>query len=205
MREENRRWMAEIRDVGLIPETEYSKRAGNGAMYDYMRSAACPFDELLEAAQMATSPGEGDIERYIEYLKNDDSAIRYWGASGLLAHVENAEPALSELQNIAGEEASATATLVAEALVHLGDRETANQIYIRILTDESNGPLDRNFALNSLDAIDFRTPEIEAAVQTIYQNNIEAMSGFSRYSRYDASVSEYLLKRWGLSGMLLRE
>jgi N-sulfoglucosamine sulfohydrolase len=198
MREENRRWMAEIRDVGLIPENEYTRRMGDSSMYDYMRSAACPFDELLEAAQMATSPGGGDTDRYIEFLKNDDSAIRYWGATGLLAHMENAAPALSVLQSLAGEEASATATLVAEALFHLGDRETANQIYTRILTGESDGLSDRNFALNSLDAIDFRTPEIEAAVQAIYRDNIEAMSGFGRYDRYDASMADYLLRKWGL-------
>jgi len=198
MREENRRWMAEIRDVGLIPETEYTRRAGEGAMYDYMRSAACPFDELLDAAQLATSPGEGDIDQYIAYLKNEDSAIRFWGATGLLAHIDNAGPALPVLQGLAGEQASATAILVAEALFQLGDLETASQIYIRILTDESDGPLDRNFALNSLDAIDFRTPEIEAAVQAIYQSNLEALSGFSRYSRYDASMADYLMRKWGL-------
>jgi N-sulfoglucosamine sulfohydrolase len=198
MRGENRRWMAEIRDVGLIPENEYLERAGKGSMYDYMRSAACPFDELLEAAQLATSPGEGDIDSYIEYLKNDDSAIRYWGATGLLAHIENAAPALPVLQDLTEEEASATAILVAEALFQLGDLESANQIYIRILTDESDGLSDRNFALNSLDAIDFRTPEIEAAVRALYDENIEAMEGFGRYSRYDASMAEYLLKRWGL-------
>jgi N-sulfoglucosamine sulfohydrolase len=198
MREENRRWMAEIRDVGLIPETEYTKRAGEGAMYDYMRSAACPFDELLEAAQQATSPGEGDVDRYIEYLNDDDSAIRFWGATGLLAHIDKADPALPVLQGLAGEQASATATLIAEALFQLGDPETASQMYIRILTDESNGPLDRNFALNSLDAIDFNTPEIEAAVQAIYQSNLEALSGFSRYSRYDASMADYLMRKWGL-------
>ena len=167
-------------------------------MYDYMRSAACPFDELLEAAQLATNPGEGEIDRYIEYLKNDDSAIRYWGVTGLLAHLEHSEPALPVLQKLAGEEASATATLVAEALFQLGDRETANKIYTRILTDESYDLSDRNFALNSLDAIEFRTPEIEASLKAIYQSNIEILSGFGRYSQYDASMSDYLLRNWGL-------
>ena len=57
---------------------------------------------------------------------------------------------------------------------------------------------DRNFTLNSLDAIDFRTPEIEAAVRKIYERNLEFMSGFQRYSRYDASMSDYMLRKWGI-------
>lgn len=67
-----------------------------------------------------------------------------------------------------------------------------------ILTDAAYGLPDRNFALNSIDAIDLRTPEIEAAIDRIHQNNIEVMSGFGRYSQYDASMSDYLLGKWGL-------
>jgi hypothetical protein len=116
----------------------------------------------------------------------------------LLSHPRHAGPSLPALQSLAGEEASATATLVAEALVLLGDRKTANGIYSRILTDASYGMMDRNFALNSIDAIDFRSPEVEAAVQASYEANIETMSGFGRFSQYDASMAMYLLKRWGL-------
>ncbi|MEZ5070259.1 MAG: sulfatase-like hydrolase/transferase [Bacteroidales bacterium] len=43
MRAENRRWMAEVRDVGLIPETDYRYFSGDSAMYDYMRSRPVPW------------------------------------------------------------------------------------------------------------------------------------------------------------------
>jgi hypothetical protein len=36
------------------------------------------------------------------------------------------------------------------------------------MTDESYELLDRNFALNSIDAINFRTPEIVAAAMSCY-------------------------------------
>ena len=196
MRKENYRWMSEIKDVGLIPETEYVKRAGTGSMYDYMHSANCPFDELLKAAELATCAGEGDIKSYIEYLKSKDSAIRYWGVTGLLIHKDFAEPAVPELIRAAGEEASATATLIAETLFQLGENETANKIYVRILTDKKYGLTDRNFALNSIDAINFRTPEIEAAVKHCYESQIESLKGFARYNAYDVLMSEYLLKKW---------
>jgi N-sulfoglucosamine sulfohydrolase len=196
MRKENLRWMSEIRDVGLIPETEYVKRAGTGSMYDYMRSENCPFEELLKAAELATSPGKGDIKSYIEYLKNKDSAIRYWGATGLLIHKNFAEAAIPDLINAAGEEASATAILIAEALYQLSEKEIANKIYVRILMDDKSGLFDRNFALNSIDAINFRTPEIESAVKHCYESQAESLKGFARYNAYDALMAEYLLKKW---------
>jgi len=119
MRKENYRWMAEMKDVGIIPETEYVERMGTGSMYDYMRSEECPFDEILQAAEQATLPGKGDLDLYIEYLKNNDPAIRYWGATGLLIHKEHADVAIPELKIAAGEKASATATLIAETLYQL--------------------------------------------------------------------------------------
>ena len=72
-------WMVDVRDAGLVPETEYLNNIGEKSMYDYMRSDECPFDELAEAARLATSPGEVSVNAYVEYLKNDNSAIRYWG------------------------------------------------------------------------------------------------------------------------------
>src|SRR5690606_5122670 len=112
--------------------------------------------------------------------------IRFWGATGMLAHLENAKPALPALQGLVDEKASATAVLAAEALAQLGDKETANKIYVRIMTDPSYELPDRNFALNSIDAIDFKTPEIEAAIKTCYEKNKEYMEGFARYNHYDA-------------------
>jgi len=198
MRKENYRWMAEIKDVGLIPETQYLKRAGAGSMYDYMRSGACPFDELLKAAELATSPGKGEIDRYVEYLQNKDAAIRYWGATGLLIHKENATSAIPDLKKAGGEEDASAATLIAETLFQLGEKDAAAPIYIRILTDPSYGLSDRNFALNSIDAINFRTPGIEAAIKQCYDSQIDVLQGFAKYNAYDALMSEYLLKRWKL-------
>lgn len=198
MRKENYRWMAEIKDVGLIPETQYLKRAGTGSMYDYMRSDACPFDELLKAAELATVPGKGDVKTYVEFLKNRDAAIRYWGATGLLIHNENAKSAIPDLIKASGEPDASAATLIAETLYQLGEKNAAAPIYIRILTEDTYGLSDRNFALNSIDAINFRTPAIEAAIKQCYDSQIDVLQGFAKYNAYDALMAEYLLKRWKL-------
>ena len=196
MRKENYRWMKEIRDVALIPELEYVKRAGDGSMYDYMRSADCPFDELLAAAQLATQPGNGAIQEYIDLLKNEDSALRYWGVTGLLIHKENAKAALSALKAAADEDATATAVLIGETLYHLGEKELAERIFLRILNDEKSTMHERNWVLNSVDAIDFRSTQLEKWIKNFYDTNIGSAKGFSIYAKYDVSMCKTILEKW---------
>ncbi|SES64211.1 Arylsulfatase A [Draconibacterium orientale] len=196
MRKENIRWMKHIRDVALIPETEYAKRAGDGSMYDYMRSEACPFDDLLAAAELATEPGKGAIYDYIELLKNKDSAIRFWGVTGLLIHIDNAEQALPALKAAADEDATATAVLIGEALCRLGEKELAETIFLRILKDEHRTMMERTWVLNSVDAIDFRTLELEKWINDFYNGKKSELKGFDVYSNYDFSMCKTILEKW---------
>jgi N-sulfoglucosamine sulfohydrolase len=98
MRKAETDWMRETKDVGLIPETDYDLFAGNKSMYDYMRSAACPFEELMKSADLATLGGPKELKTFISYLKSENSAIRYWGATGLLILKDAAKPAISALK-----------------------------------------------------------------------------------------------------------
>lgn len=196
MRKENRDWMAGIRDVGLIPETEYTSLAVEGSMYDYMRSAECPFDLLLEAAEKATLPGAGETEAYLEYLESDHTAVRFWGITGLRIHMKEASSATEALKQASGDPSSAVAILAAETLYHLGEKASAIEAYIRILTEETYGMLDRNFALNSIDATQISDQDIQEAVKQLYDGMKDSIRGFARYNQYDFLMSEYLLTRW---------
>ncbi|MGF1585973.1 MAG: sulfatase-like hydrolase/transferase [Bacteroidales bacterium] len=198
MRNALKELMIEVRDVGLVPETEYALYAGDASMYDYMRSNDCPFDELIEASQLATTSGAENIDAYIEFLKDDHSAIRYWGATGLLIQKKHAGSAVDALKEAAMDESAAVATLVAEALYELGYEDEALVAYSRILTDsKSFGMTDRNFALNSIDAINIESKEIIAVLKELYKSS--DIEGFQRYSQYDILMSEYLLRKWGVS------
>ncbi len=206
-------WRMEVRDAGVIPETEYLPLAGNKSLYDYVRSASCPFEELIKASDLAILGGPGDVNTFVEYLKSDNSAIRYWGATGLLVQKENSRPAIPALKKAAFDESGAVATIAAEALYGLGEKETAIKAYLNILQDTLNYKMaDRNFALNSIDAINDASPEMIAGVLKLYRElntSVQsstgttapggAMKGFiiNRYSQYDGTMSEYLLKKWG--------
>jgi N-sulfoglucosamine sulfohydrolase len=197
MRAENRRWMAEIRDVGLVPETEYPNLAGSGSMYDYMHSGDCPLEELLAAAESATMPGEGEISAYMNNLQSKHPAIRYWGATGLLIHLNESTMAIPSLQKASRDESSSVATLAAEALFWLGQKDLAVQTYIRILSDPSYQMMDRNFALNSVDAIHLTDQALTDAVKQLYEDLKDKVSGFARFNAFDFLMAENLLKQWG--------
>ena len=199
MREAETRWMRDVRDVALVPETEYDDFSGDGSMYDYMHSEACPFDALLDAAQSATS-ADANMDTFVNNLQSSNAAIRYWGAAGLLIHREKVKPELEEvIRKAAKDESGAVATLAAELLFRMGEQKPALETYNRILTDTLVfNRTDRNFALNSVDAIGARTPELVQNVRDMYERRKHILQGNERYKAYDALMAKALLAQWGL-------
>lgn len=189
-------WMRKIRDVGLIPESEYKNFAGAKSMYDYMRSAECPFEELLKAADLATLGGKSNLNTFVQYLKSSNSAIRYWGATGLLILKNDARPAIAALKEASNDKSGAVATLVAETLYGLGEKELARGIYIRILNDRVTYDMnERNFAMNSIDAVNENSPELKAAVIELIKKDSSTKS----LENYGVRAGEGLLNKWGIS------
>jgi hypothetical protein len=195
MRKVQTDWMRKIKDVGLIPEMEYKNFMGEKSMYDYMRSAACPFDQLMEASDLATLGGKKDLNTFVGYLKNPNSAIRYWGATGLLILKNDAKPAIPALKAATNDPCSAVATLAAEALYGFGEKEVAIQTYSRILkTTGADHEKELIFAMNSIDALNIKNPELTAAIQKMVDE-----SEFKRGSEvYTDKHLTYFMEVWGL-------
>ena len=191
-------WRMESRDVGVIPESEYKTLAGDTPLYDYVRSGKCPFEKLIKASDLAVLGSSDDIDTYISYLQDENSAVRYWGATGILIHKDQAESAIPVLKNAVNEKSVSTAVLEAETLAQLGEKKLAQQIYLRILNDKQLDLLDRSFALNSIDAIDFREPEVEKWINEYYTEKSATIKGFAIYANYDVSLAKSILEKWGI-------
>jgi len=203
MRKAEMEWRREIRDVGLIPEDEYGYYAGEKSMYDYMRSDECPFEELMQSADIATLGGPEDLDTYVGYLKNEHSGIRYWGVTGLLILKDKAVSAIPALKEAAYDRAGSVATLAAEALYNLGEKEEALKAYINILKDTIvYDYMDRNFALNSIDIIHELNPEIanpliiDAVQKLIQYRNDNPITGTN--AGYEMRTAPFLLQKWGV-------
>ncbi len=191
MRAANNAWVTKIHDTGFIPEAERIGRAGNTPMYDYMRSGIVNMEEVINAADLATIGNVENMETLKGYLKNDESAIRYWGATGLLILGEQALPAIGELQSALADESESVVLVAAEALYNLGEKEIAKKAVLSVL--ENPNEMARCHALNVLDCINGNSQEmIDGVVNMV--NNAES----NTRNKYDMRAAKWLIEKWGL-------
>jgi arylsulfatase A-like enzyme len=202
-------WRRETYDIGIIPETDYTLLAGDMPIYDYMRSNKCPFNAIVEASDLAVMGNKKDINTYIKYLQNENSAIRYWGATGLIVLKDAAKPAIEALKKAANDESVAVSTAVAEALYQLGEKEIANKIYLRFINMDYD-EISRTFVLNSIDAVDNNDLEIKEAVYKLIDNlnkEYDKTHPISEreenpwykpqgYTGNEKKVADYLVSKW---------
>jgi len=148
MRGKLREWMLEIRDVGLLPEPELAQRSNGGSPYEMARQPkAYPLERVLEVADLV-GRGAEKLPALKEALSDDDLAVRYWGAVGLLALGEEARSAVPELKGLLTDEASLVRIPAAEALCHLGEENAGAPVLAELL-----GNKDARLALQAASAL----------------------------------------------------
>lgn len=192
MRAANKDWATRIYDTGFIPEAEQIERANGQAMYDYMRSGKVNLQEIMEAAETATLGEPENMEQLQNYLKNDDSAVRYWGATGLLILGKDAAPALETLKTAASDPSANVAAMAAEALYGLGEPELGKTALLKVLQNPNE--FARCHALNVIDYVNEKSPEIIAGVVAMI-NNAES----NTRNQYDMRAAKWLIEKWGLN------
>lgn len=189
MRKANRDWMLRIKDTGFIPEAQLNERTNGMAAYDYMRSGEVDLEKLIEVADQATIATSDDLATLTEFLKSDDPAIRYWGATGLLILKEKAKPVLQQLRMAAKDPSPNVAIVAGEALYRLGEKEEGKKALLTAL--KATEPFARAHALNAIDAIQEDSPEIQTGVIEMVKNLDELNN-----QTYDWRSARGLLTKW---------
>jgi N-sulfoglucosamine sulfohydrolase len=192
MRKANREWVSRIKDTGFIPEAERVDRAEGKSMYDYMRSSTIDLESIIDAAETATLGRAENLELLQSFLGNEESAIRYWGATGLLILGEKAEPAKDNLLAALKDESGNVVTVAAEALYNLGEKEAARKALLSVL--ENPNAFARCHALNAIDCIEEKSPELVEGVVAMIKRSPE----MSR-DRYDLRSAKWLMEKWELN------
>src|SRR5690606_19840183 len=192
MRAANRNWVSRIKDTGFIPEADRIERAGEMPMYDYMRSANIDLESIIDAAEKATLGKVENLQTLQNYLKSDESAIRYWGATGLLILGQEAMPAKADLLTTLNDASANVVVVAAEALYNLGEKEVAKKALLAVL--EHPNEFARCHALNAIDCIEEKSPEIVEGVVSMIQKLPEM-----NRNRYDLRASRWLVEKWGLN------
>lgn len=192
MRAANKEWVIRIKDTGFIPEADRVDRAGETPMYDYMRSGKVNLEEIMEAAEIATLGRAENIDHLKSYLKSNESAVRYWGASGLLILGDKAVSAIPDLKAATTDESANVVSVAAEALYNLGEKEMAKKALLSVL--KNSNEFARCHTLNVIDCIDESSKDIQEGVVGMISN-----ADSKTRNKYDMRAAKWLIEKWGLN------
>lgn len=159
LRAAHEEWTASIRDVGFLPEAEIHSRSAGTTPYEMGQdSDKYDFDTVFAAARLASSQDESALPEIVALLGSDDSAVRYWGANGLLIMEEKGVEAGGEkLVAALGDDSASVAIVAAEALARFGPEEGKAKAVETILahTNQATGDVfEAILANNALDYVD---------------------------------------------------
>jgi uncharacterized sulfatase len=165
LRTELREHAARVRDVGFLPEDEIHARSGDGAPYDMGHDPRrYPFERVFDTALLASGNRQGAGAELAAALADPDSAVRAWGAIGLLARgVPAVEAHRAAIEKALRDPAPSVRIAAAEALGRF-DGAAAPRAALDVLLDLAS--LERHPfpvalpALNAIDALDERARPI---------------------------------------------
>lgn len=161
------------------------------ASYDYMRQNPELLASIFDAAEMASMASTKNLAQLIEFAKSDESAIRYWGALGMLILKESALPARNQLLLLMDDTSPSVAITASEAMLHFGEGELVVKRLLEWLNHENL--YIRTYAVNALEAL-----------SSINQDYIGSLSEFISNSNpsqdpYDVWAAKSLLEKWEAS------
>lgn len=121
MRQENRRHLIEVRDLGFLPEAEMNARSRGTTPYEMARTKGkYDMERIMEAAEIAGERDPGRVPKLMEFLADPDGGVRYWGAVGCAALADEADAASDRLFAALDDECPSVVTAAAVALCRMG-------------------------------------------------------------------------------------
>lgn len=189
-----RDWCLEIRDLGFLPEGEIHARSAGTTPYEMARTDKYPLERIMDAADLATRRNPEDLPALRKLLKDKDSAVRYWGAVGILNRGKSAvEEASAVLENSLHDSSPYVNVAAGYALGKFGGFEQQRQGIDRLLAWADWGQTGNVFAsltaVNALDKLDQKAAYAKDAIMALPAKG-EAPHG--RYSGYIRNVLKKL-------------
>jgi len=168
MRKALRDWELRVRDVGFLPESEIHSRSEGSTPYEIGHDRAYPLERILDMAEAASSRKAEALPKLKEGFQDQDSAVRYWAATGILIRgVDGLAAARGELREALADPAPSVRVVAAEALARYGDPAELREA-LAVLTDlvsEKYDALVSLAALNALDELDAKADPAWPAVR----------------------------------------
>jgi uncharacterized sulfatase len=186
MRGAVRNWMAETRDIGLLPEDEIHGRAVDSTPYQVGHNPdRYPMGQVLKTADEASSREAEHTPALVRKLSDSDSALRYWAALGLLMRGEAAvQKAEGDLRTLLEDRAPAVKAAAAEALGRYGgeaDRKRALAVLMELAPADRNGIYVAIQALNAISAMGPHAAPARDAIAQLPSTDPKAHQRLSSY------------------------
>lgn len=187
-----------IRDIGFMPEGERFVRAGGGSPYDLAQDdRKYPLGRILEVAELASMLEPNALPGLKKAIADRDSAVRYWGALGILMRgSEGVRRSRSELRSALADASVDVRITAAQALSQFGNASDLKK-GLPLLAEHADwkkhGVFSSMAGLNSIHALGAKAAPLAAIIQSMPTN------GPSPHARYDPSVPrliEYLQERF---------
>jgi len=139
MRAAHIEWMIETRDVGLLPEPELVERAKKyGSRYAILRQPGSEqfMRRLRAVAARAGRPARTDRRALARAMKDEDAAVRYWGAIGLGNLGKDVESPADLLAEGLNDPSAVVRVAAARGLCRMGMEQKALPVLERELKSE---------------------------------------------------------------------
>lgn len=188
LRAAQRAHLLEVRDVCFLPEREIHARAEGSTPHAMARDEAkYPLAKILAAAELASGLDSTATAELARLLRADsDSAVRHWGALGLLMRGESAVREQADALRGALGDASADVRITAAQSLggHGGDADlqAALDSLATLAAPRDNGVLTAMPALAAIEALGARAKPLHEAIAAM------AVDGPSPDGRYDSYV-----------------
>jgi N-sulfoglucosamine sulfohydrolase len=149
LRNENLRWVKEIRDANFLPEPMTAEISEVQPVFDYVRGKDFRMDFVIETADLASMRDPSALPELIKRLENPNAAVRYWAATGCLILADKSPETKAKLLRKVDDPSVSVRLAVAESLYHLGYKKEAINICKEALTSER--AITRLYAANVLE------------------------------------------------------
>jgi len=128
-------WMAQTKDTELLPEAEMHIRAAGSTPYEIARDPRKYAPSRILTVAELVGTGTKVLPALVDFLKDEDSAVRYWAAVGLEALGPEASPAQEALKKALGDSCPNVRFTAAGILCRLGSSDDALPVLAQGLLD----------------------------------------------------------------------
>jgi len=186
LRQAQQDYARKTRDLGFLPEGERFSRAAGGSPYDMARDdTRYPFQRIFETAELAASLKQEATADLKKVLVDNDSAVRYWAALGLLMRGRKGhDAAAAELRMALKDRSAYVQIVVAETLAKYGNADDEKRA-LQLLADRADwGKTDVFVAMAALNALDALGPKTVPLAETLKALPTKGKAPDARYLPY---------------------